>query len=90
MNLFQAGIMIAGLIVMIVLGLRTDPEGFKGAWQSSYSRGRIQLADWSTDPTRRSSTLSIFFGQLIQGRNTKILYFSSVKYSHQCTEIGRQ
>ncbi|XP_023323099.1 sodium-coupled monocarboxylate transporter 2 isoform X2 [Eurytemora carolleeae] len=63
---WQAGIMIAGLIGMIVLGLRTDPDGFSGAWFNSVSRGRIQLADWSTDPTQRTSTLSIFFGQLIQ------------------------
>ena len=34
-------------------------------------RGRVELADWSMDPTHRASSLAIFFGQERVLINTK-------------------
>ena len=42
--------MLAGLVSMVVLGLRG--EGVGAVWESALERGRIQLADWTTDPTQ--------------------------------------
>jgi len=63
---WQAGIMVSGLVGMIVLGVQGLQGGMKEVWQTSFSRGRVELADWSMDPTHRASSLPIFFGQFIQ------------------------
>uniref|UniRef100_A0A1B0BRG4 Sodium-coupled monocarboxylate transporter 1 n=1 Tax=Glossina palpalis gambiensis TaxID=67801 RepID=A0A1B0BRG4_9MUSC len=60
-DVIQTVIMIGAIIFIIVKGT-IDIGGFHVVWQRNYDSGRIELPDFTWDPTVRISMLSIFVG----------------------------
>ena len=54
-----------GLVEVQETAVGRRGSGLAEVWATAVGRGRLMLAAWSADPRDRSSTLSIFFGQLV-------------------------
>ncbi|GFR92263.1 sodium-coupled monocarboxylate transporter 2 [Elysia marginata] len=60
---FQAGVIIAGLLAVLIRGSMVE-GGFHKAWTTAHHSGRILFDDFSADPKTRHSVWSVVVGGL--------------------------
>ncbi|XP_064554485.1 sodium-coupled monocarboxylate transporter 2-like isoform X3 [Drosophila montana] len=60
-DVVQSVIMYGSLVIIMIKGT-LDLGGFGVVWQRNLEGGRLNVPDWSLDPTVRMSVLSVFVG----------------------------